>query len=107
MGLKNEKGIRYKIDELWFKIKENMLYSDIQDIKAGIETLKNGSKHSKYLYMQECKPVWSFVRDDKSNYTVEEKIKVLELLLIQKKVSISMRRKHKDQLHELNKSFTN
>ena len=101
MGLRTETGLQYKIDRWFWKIRENMLYSDIQDIEHGLDTLSEEkgvwNKLNKKLYQAEMN----------STYTSKENIKIMKLLIKQKKEFINMRIEHRKQLHNLNVKFNN
>ena len=101
MGLRTEKGLQYKIGRWFWKIRENMLYSDIQDIEHGIDTLsktKGGwNKFNKVMYQSEMN----------TTYKPEENLEIMKLLIKQKKDFIEMRRKHAKQIHDLNVKFNN
>ena len=94
MGLRQEKGWNFKLSELWFKIRENMLYSDIQDIKCGVGTL------SKKGFIQKA-----YMAEINSSYNAEENITIMNLLIKQKQDIILMRRKHRKQIHDLNVKY--
>ena len=101
MGLRTEKGLQYKIGRWFWKIRENMLYSDIQDIEHGIDTLstpnRGWDKVSKIIYQAEMN----------TSYNTEENLEIMNLLIKQKKEFIEMRRKHTKQIHDLNVKFNN
>ena len=101
MGLRTEKGLQYKIGRWFWKIRENMLYSDIQDIEHGIDTLskpdRGWNKVSKTMYQAEMN----------TSYTTEENLEIMKLLIKQKKEFIEMRRRHAKQIHDLNVKFNN
>ena len=101
MGLRIEKGLQYKIGRWLWKIRENMVYSDIQDIKHGIETLskKKGlwNKFNKIIYQSEMN----------TSYSTEENLEIMKLLIKQKREIIEIRRRHAKQIHDLNVKFNN
>ena len=101
MGLRTEKGLQYRIARWFWKIRENMLYSDIQDIEHGIDTLskpdRGWNKFSKTMYQAEMN----------TTYTTEENLEIMKLLIKQKKEFIETRRRHAKQIHDLNVKFNN
>ena len=79
MGLRTEKGLQYKIGRWFWKIRENMLYSDIQDIEHGIDILSKTkcgwNKFNKVMYQSEMN----------TTYKPEENLEIMKLLIKQKK----------------------
>lgn len=95
MSLKTKNEMSYAIDNFFFNIRQNMLHADIQDLEHGIKTLNKGGVWSK-LYRAEMN----------TSYTTEENLKIMNLLIKQKKEIIALRQKHRDQIHKLNVGFS-
>ena len=77
MSLKTESGLQYGISKFFWKIRENMLYSDIQDIERGISILSKkegfGDKFNNLIYRVEMN----------TSYSIEENIEIMKLLIKQ------------------------
>ena len=91
MSLKTERGLGYWFDNLWYKLQENIRYSDIQDVERGIGILKKGGFWSN-IYLIDCH----------SCYGRNMHIKLLELIKKQQKEELELFKKHRVEIHDFN-----
>ncbi len=94
MGLKTMRGFSWWLDSMLFRLRQNTLYSDIQDIEMGIKILKKGG-------------IWRTIYRFESNldYTLQEQIRLLEFLKKQNMEFIAFRGKQRNELIALNLQF--